>query len=253
MTARDIVAYLEQRSPTRGQEEGFKFGDPNAPVNGVLVCWMATLPALEHAVAQGCNLVICHETIFFPDSRAIEREMCWPCNRRKLEIMSSGRLVLFRAHGALDTLCIYEDFAAALGLSRVARGEGYYRIFTTQPLKVADLAARVKEAVGMSFVRMAGNPDRVVSKIGLPWGGLGLFVNIGFMQDMVEAGAEAVICGESDEYAMRFANDSGLELIETGHSVSEAFGLRHFAQDLQAAFPDVRIVYFDNGPGWATV
>ena len=253
MTAREIVAYLEQRSPSMGQEEGFKFGDPASTVTGVLVCWMATIPALEQAVRERCNLVICHETIFFPDSRAIEREMCWPSNRHKLELMSSGRLVLYRAHGMLDKLCIYDDFAAALGLSQVECGEGYYRVFRTDPIKVADLAARVKEAVGLPFLRVAGQPDRMVSRIGLPWGGLGLFVNIGFMQDMVERGAEAVICGESDEYAMRFANDSGLELIETGHAVSESFGLRRFTQDLQAAFPRVPIGFFDNGPGWQTV
>ena len=253
MNARDITAYLDTRSPATGQEEGFKFGDPTVAVTGVLVCWMATTDALEHAVRERCNLVICHETLFFPQSAAIEREMCWPSNRKKLELMSSGRLVLFRAHGALDRLCIYDDFAAALGLADVARGEGYYRIFQVPPVKVVDLAARVKAAVGMSHVRLAGKPDRLVSKIGLPWGGLGLFVNIAFMQDMVEAGAEAVVCGESDEYAMRFANDSGLELIETGHSVSESFGLRRFSRDLQAAFPKVPVIYHDNGPGWVTV
>lgn len=250
MIARELVSFLEARSPALGQEEGFKFGDPATPVTGVLVCWMATVAALECAVRERCNLVICHETIFFPDSRAIEREMCWRSNRRKLELMSSGRLVVFRAHGALDKLCIYDDFAQALGLGQVLKGEGYYRIFGITPTKVGELATTVKQAMGLPWVRVAGNPERVVSKVGLPWGGLGLFVNIGFMQDLAESGAEVLICGESDEYGMRFAVDSGLELIETGHSLSESFGLRHFAQELGQAHPDLPVVFCDNGPGW---
>jgi putative NIF3 family GTP cyclohydrolase 1 type 2 len=250
MTACDIIKWLDEREPQTGSEEGFKFGDPDASVSGVLVCWMSDVPALEEAAARRCSLVICHETLFYPQSAPIDAERTWRTNRRRMELMSDNRIAVYRAHGKLDRLCIFDDFAAALGLSDVCAGEGYARIFRVAPTPLSGLVQRAKEATSVPVVRVVGNPDRCVERVGLPWGGLGLFVNVGFMQQLVQNGAEAGIGGETDEYAMRFAEDAGLALIETGHAASENIGLRHFAQMLGEAFPDIRVVFHERGPAW---
>jgi putative NIF3 family GTP cyclohydrolase 1 type 2 len=253
MTAREVIRWLDAQQPETGSEEGFKFGDPETAVTGVLVCWMADVEALTEAAARGCNLVICHETLFYPQSAPIDGERCWATNRLRMEAMHEGRLVVYRAHGKLDRLCIFDDFAAALGLSEVLAGEGYTRIFSIAPAPVSALVARAKQATGQARVRLAGDPERVVTRVGLPWGGLGLFVNIGFMQRLAENGAEVGICGETDEYAMRFAIDAGLTLIETSHAACESIGLRHFAAMLAEAHPGLRVVHHDTGPRWQVV
>lgn len=250
MTAREAMNWLEEREPKTGPEEGFKFGDPEVQVAGVLVCWMATAPALEQAAANACNLVVCHETLFYPQSAPIDAERCWRTNRRRVELMSDNRMAVYRAHGKLDRLCIFDDFAAALGLRDVCAGEGYTRIFSVPSTPVGELVERARRATGVPAVRVVGDLERRVERIGLPWGGLGLFVNISFMQQLVENGAQVGIGGETDEYAMRFAEDAGMALIETSHAASENIGLRHFAAMLAEAYPGLNVIFHDGGPGW---
>ena len=253
MTARQVVKWLDEREPQTGGEEGFKFGDPEARVSGVLVCWMADVAALQAAAEKKCSLVICHETLFYPQSAPIDAERTWRTNRRRMELMSDNRITVYRAHGKLDRLCIFDDFAAALGLHDVCAGEGYARIFRVPPTPLRDLIAQAKQATGVPAVRVVGDLDRCVERIGLPWGGLGLFVNVGFMQQLVQNGAQAGIGGETDEYAMRFAEDAGIALIETSHAASENIGLRHFAAMLAEAHPDLKVVFHDPGPAWRTM
>jgi putative NIF3 family GTP cyclohydrolase 1 type 2 len=252
MRAREVMAWLEEREPETGSEEGFKFGDPQAAVAGVLVCWMPTTAALEQALAEGCNLVICHETLFFPQSAPIDGERCWRANRLRMRLMHQGEMVVYRAHGKLDRLCVFEDFVAALGLEAVCAGEGQTRVFSLPPTRLAALAERAMRITGLPTVRMTGDPQRQVTRVGLPWGGLGLFVNISFMQRLVENEAQAGICGETDEYAMRFAEDAGLALIETSHAACENIGLRRFAAMLAEAHPALKVVFHESGPGWRT-
>jgi putative NIF3 family GTP cyclohydrolase 1 type 2 len=252
VTARELIGWLDQRVPGADSDVGFKFGDPGAEVTGVLVCWMADLEALGEAVAKRCNLVICHETLFYPQSAPIDSERCWATNRRRMELMHRGSLTVYRAHGRLDRLCIFDDFAAALGLHDVCAGTGHSRVFAIPPTPVGDLVERAKKAAGMPVVRVIGDLQRRVTRVGLPWGGLGLFINVGFMQQVVENGAEVGICGETDEYAMRFAEDAGMALIETSHAACENIGLRHFAAMLAEAYPGITVSFHDSGPKWRT-
>jgi putative NIF3 family GTP cyclohydrolase 1 type 2 len=278
MRAREVMAWLEEREPETGSEEGFKFGDPEAEVLGVFVCWMPTVAALERAIAEHCNLVISHETLFFPQSAPIDGERCWRTNRLRMQLMHQGDMVVYRAHGKLDRLCIFEEFASALGLGAVHAGEGFARVFSLPPTRLAALAERAKQVTGMATIRMTGDPERLVARVGLPWGGLGLFVNIGFMQRLVENGADVArppqggrhggpsdlatgICGETDEYAMRFAEDAGMALIETSHAACENLGLRRFSAMLREACPGgrprvcpgLKVIFHESGPGWRTL
>lgn len=253
MTARKLIDWLDQRQPETGSEEGFKFGDPGVEVTGVLICWMADRQALEEAIAKRCNLVICHETLFYPQSAPIDGERCWAANRRRMELMHRGSLTVYRAHGKLDRLCIFDDFAAALGLHDIHAGTGHSRVFAIASTPVGELVERARRATGVPVVRVVGDLQRRVTRVGLPWGGLGLFVNIGFMQQLVENGAEAGICGETDEYAMRFAEDADMALIETSHAACENIGLRHFAAILAEAYPGIPVTFHDSGPKWRTV
>ena len=46
--------------------------------------------------------------------------------------------------------------------------------------------------------------------VGLPWGGLGLFVNVGYQQALVARDCDVFIAGESDNLGFRFAVESGV-------------------------------------------
>lgn len=69
MKIRDLVRYLEQVAPPEYQETydnaGLIVGDPDAELQGVLICLDSTEAVIEEAVAKGCNLVIAHHPILF--------------------------------------------------------------------------------------------------------------------------------------------------------------------------------------------
>jgi len=227
-------------------DEGVLYGDPEAEVKGMLVTWMASVKALEASRRQGCNLVVCHEGFYLYWSRdgMTPQHPTWAPNRRRLEAAAAGGITVMRLHGTLDVICIYDDFAEALGLENPTRGTGYRKVFPIPETTVGELVKRVKKALGMKLVRVAGDLKKKVRCVGLPWGGLGLDSNIAYQQGCIEMGADVFIAGETDEYGMHFAQDAGVPIIETGHSISENIGMKHFARMLREEFPGTKVAFY---------
>ncbi len=253
MTAADVAAYIENLGPKSAEDEGFKFGAPHAPVSGVLVCWMCTLAAIKRAIAEGCNMIVCHEEMHYPYAAfepGLEKYLTWTVNRRRISALAVEEMVVYRAHGMLDHYCILDDFAVELGLSSPDVSEGFYRIYDIEPQTVGQLAEQVKAAVGMDCLRVTGDPAREVSRVGLPWGGLGLSVNVSFIEGLLRYGPDVLIAGEADEYAMFYCLDADVAMIETSHAASENFGLAHFAEQLAADLPSLKVVFHSCPVPW---
>lgn len=253
--AREIAAFIESLSEAMGAEEGFRYGEPDTEITGVLVCWMATVDAIQAAVEADCNLIVCHEELTFPyefrDPHAVSK-LWWRPNARRLGLLGEQSIAVYRAHGMLDGYCILDDFAKALGLPEPEVREGYVRIHVIPLTTVRELAAEVVERIGLPHLRVCGDLDQVVSRVGLPWGGLGLSLNVSFLQSLLAHDPDVFIAGEADDYAMRFAIDGGVPIIETSHSASENPGLKHFAEDLQREYADLNVVFYENPTPWTT-
>jgi putative NIF3 family GTP cyclohydrolase 1 type 2 len=256
MLARDIAQSIEALSPPVGGEEGFKYGDPAAEVSGVLVCWMATIAAIEQAVAEGCNLIVCHEDVYFPYAfmdAALEKHLTWRVNRERIGRFARHGLTVYRSHCTLDRRFIVDAFPVALGLGEPAIREGYYLIFDTPPTPVRALAAQARDRLGLDNVRVTGDLDGIVTRLGLPVGGVGLSLNVGFINALLDYGVDGLIAGEMDEYAMRYVVDAGVPMVETGHSASENPGLRRFCDELRAAHPGLRVAFHECDRPWRVV
>jgi len=111
----------------------------------------------------------------------------------------------------------------------------------------------VKKRLNLKSVRFAGDPHRKIRRVGLPWGGLGLSLNIGFIEDLLRHSPDVLIAGETDEYAMYYALDADVGVIETGHSVSENIGLRKFSKILKKHYLETKIVFFECERPWESI
>ena len=69
---------------------------------------------------------------------------------------------------------------------------------------------------------------------------------------MIEMNWDAVIAGKTDDHGFRFSAECGVPMIETSHEVSENPGLRHFAEMLDDAFPDLQVSFYENSCPWRT-
>ena len=169
MKAIDFKEYLEKISPGLGSEEGFRFGDPNIEVKGILVSWMATKDAIEKAIDEDCNLMVIHEGLFYPyefqRDENFEKYLTWSVNHARLKMLSEHNITVFRAHGTLDGLCILDLFAESLGLPEPTVRHGYIRIYDVPPITVEDLALNVKEKLNLKAVRIVGDPHRKIRRI----------------------------------------------------------------------------------------
>jgi putative NIF3 family GTP cyclohydrolase 1 type 2 len=112
-------------------------------------------------------------------------------------------------------------------------------------------------ALEMDGLRVSGadegfvDMDRRVKRVGLPWGGMGLFVNVGYQQQLIDQGCDVFIAGETDNYGFRFAQECGIPMIETSHEVSENRGLAHFTEMQAEAFPQMEFRFFENPCVWS--
>jgi len=237
-----------------GSDEGFRWGDPEADVTGVMVAFFPTVEAIEACAEAGCNLLIVHELLQMPypwrGEGDLGQALTWRVSRNRISALAKNDITLFRAHGTLDRFCIHRAFVEMLGLGDPIAGDGFVTLFEIDPITVRDLVEDVKQRTGMPAVRVTADLDREVSRVGLPWGGTGLSVNASFINSVIEHDPDVLIAGESDEYAMRMVRDCNVALIETGHAVSEEPGLEWFAGWLGEQFADLNVVYHQCEPAW---
>jgi len=257
-SAADIIRYVERLSGhSLNRDEGVQHGDADRSVERVVVCWMATCDALAFAGAQGAQLVLAHESLYYPYDAIVRSDnpigwQDWQTNRQRRELLDSLELVLLRVHGSLDEICIYDDFRRQLGLGDPLHVDGLARVFGITPCCLDQLVQQVKEATGMSHLRVCApnGLDQIVRCVGLPWGGLGLFVNVQYQQRLIEMGCDVMIAGETDNYGFRFSAECGIPMIETGHEISENEGLKHFCEMLQTRFESLDILFYQCEPIW---
>ncbi len=238
---------------------GFAVGSGEAEVNGVLVTWMATTDALAKAVALGCNLVVCHECFRFdempqppiyrwtspPEEQPSERHD--HPNQMHLCLAERNNLIVVQIHYGLDRLCIFDEFMSHLGITQVIAGGGYEQVYSLSvPVTAGTLARQVAAKMGLDCVRLAGDCRKMISRVGNLWGGVALSSNRYWMRKQIEYGAEAIICGESDEFSELFAQEyNATVLIETSHAASENIGLRRFVRMLKDAYPGLSCAFYE--------
>jgi len=260
LTIAEILAWVTAETGRNlGGDEGVQFGPAERAVTGATVCWMPDPPAIRAAAAAGHELLLHHEALTYPYpglGPPAPRAAAWPTNAARRAALEAGGLTAVRVHGSADRTHIYAAFAERLGLGEpAARGPGALRqVFEIEPVAYRALIERVKAAVGLAGVRATccGGPDRMIRRVGLPVGGLGLFTNVRYQQALLELGVDAMIAGESDSYGMRFVTEVGVDLIETSHEASEEPGLARWAADLAAAFPALDVRMHEQGTVWRT-
>ncbi len=258
MTAKDIISKIEKISGhSLNADEGVHYGVPDAAINGITVCWMATPQAIHSAGEAGHNLLICHESLYYPYDVVNSPDKPdgwenWQVNRQRKELLEKYDLSCLRIHGSADEISIFDTFAEDLGLGKASFEDGLVKVFDIPQCSLGDLIRRVKERLGMPYVRVStvSGLNRKVSRVGLPWGGLGLFVNVGYQQALIEQNCDVFIAGESDNYGFRFARECGIPTIETSHEISENNGLEKFTAILADEFPELKINFYKNKCAW---
>jgi putative NIF3 family GTP cyclohydrolase 1 type 2 len=120
---------------------------------------------------------------------------------------------------------------------------------------VGQLAATMKSKLNASVVRVVGNPDMKVTRVGFACGAVGSTMQIRMLQS---DSVEVLLAGESPEWEtteyVRDAAASGRRkaVIFLGHRNSEEAGMEYCARWLKSIIPDVPVEFIPAGdPFWS--
>ncbi len=252
-TAAQIIEQIRKESkvPWTGQTvDVFKTGDPETPVTGIITTMFATMDILKQAVDQKCNLIITHEPTFYNhmDDTAALADSYNPIYEDKRKYIEDHNLVIWRFHDHIHMMKpdgIITGVVHRLGWEKyeVTPGIPY---FVMPETSVRDLAAAVKKSLGISMLRVTGNPDLRVTKVAFAPGAPGSEVQ---MDALAREDVEVLLIGESREWeTIEYARDAVEQgkhkaMIVLGHVPSEEAGMEECARWLKTFIMDVPVNY----------
>lgn len=227
----------------------FQHGDPDTEVSRVAVGWMCTIRALRWAALWGAEMFITHEPMYYDhNSRdpGLAEEAAY---RHKIEAVDELGLVVYRCHDVWDRFPehgVQDSWDRGLGWqgTPLIAHNDFLRVRQIEPCSLVEVAAYVGERLrplGQKSVRIVGDPDQRVARIGL---GTGCTGGIPAFQWFREYGADAAIATEVNNWIdVPWADDAGLGLIVCNHSTSEQWAMQNLAAYLQEQFPQVEFRY----------
>jgi putative NIF3 family GTP cyclohydrolase 1 type 2 len=252
ITARDIVAAIQSQVGVEWKKQTvdtFKAGNPDSVVTGVAITMMATMDVLERASARGLNLVITHEPTFYahmdtPDGLP-ENDPVWAEKRAFIE--KHGMVVWrFHDHWHMRTPDgIEAGVVHALGWEKYQTPDNQF-LFVTPETTLKKLAAEVANKLDSSVVRVVGDPEMKVTKIGLSPGAAG------FQREshaLERDDVQVLLVGETREWeTVEYAADAVTEgrkkaLIVIGHIPSEQSGMEECTRWLKGFVKSVPIEF----------
>jgi putative NIF3 family GTP cyclohydrolase 1 type 2 len=233
-TAREVVAAIQEHVGVPWRKETvdtFKAGDPDTRVTGIAVTMMATLDVLERASAQGLNFVITHEPTFYahldtPEGMK-ENDAVWA---EKRAFIQKHGMVVWRFHDHWHMRKpdgIEAGMVHALGWEKYQNAENPY-LFVMPETTVKGLAEEVAKKLDSPVVRVVGNAEMKVIKVGLSPGAAGFAEET---QALESDQVEVLLVGETREWeTVEYAADAVTEgrkkaLIVIGHIPSEQAGM----------------------------
>ncbi|WP_310599511.1 Nif3-like dinuclear metal center hexameric protein [Desulfobulbus sp.] len=229
-TIRDILTILQQIVPAGLAEEwdnvGLLVGDPNQPVQRVLLALDPTVALIEQAAAERYDLVVTHHPAIFRPLKALRTDT--PTGRF-VALAARNQIGVIACHTNLDSIQsgVSDHLAQALGLVDTrplvpARGEcalgcGLGRIgILPTPVDARAFLDRLRQACSPPWILEAGiRPERVTT----------VAVCGGSCSDLTEAafnmGAEVFVTAEVKHSVARWAADAGIWLLDAGHFATE--------------------------------
>jgi putative NIF3 family GTP cyclohydrolase 1 type 2 len=242
VTARELVEEIKKQVGVEWKKDTvdtFKAGNPDTVVTGVAVTMMATMNVLERASAKGLNFVITHEPTFYahldtPEGIP-ESDPVWAEKRAFIE---KHGLVVWRFH---DHWHMRKPDGIEAGVVRVLGWEKFQRpdnqyLFVMPEITLKELAEQVSRKLDSSVVRVVGEPEMKITKLGLSPGAAGSQREI---QALEQDDVQVLLVGETREWeTVEYAADAVSEgrnkaLIVLGHVPSEQPGMEECARWLK--------------------
>lgn len=168
---RDTVIAGGSYRPVGALVDGFRAGDADMEVRGIVVAARASTPVLRRAVELGANIVI-SRSAFLADSQ--DRPVTRPeqALAEKIAFIRDNNLAVLRLQDprtGAGGQAVTTAFADAIGLrdrnTRINLADGL--VYRTQPAPIIDIVRRVKAALPTQTVRLVGDAETRVRGVAI--------------------------------------------------------------------------------------
>lgn len=218
---------------------GLLVGDGEAAVHTVLLALDATEAVIDQAVLLGADMIITHHPMIFKGMKKITADDF--IGRRVLKLAQAG-IACYAMHTNFDVGDMGMEAAKRLSMQEKeileVTGDADGRILgigvkgeLPEMMTVLQTAELVKQAFGLSHVRIFGEKEHMVKRAAIVPGSGGMEIKCA-----IEAGADVLISGDIDHHEGLDAVAQGLCLIDAGH-----YGLEHIFADFMEAFLKERL------------
>lgn len=251
-TVQDILNFIETIAPPYMQESwdncGLLCGRKDKEVRRILVALDPFRTVIDEAINLGADLIVTHHPLIFRDPLMAVNEDS-EAGRCVLELIEHG-IAAINAHTNLDLAPggVNDVLAATLGLDNIEiinpmGDEVPYGLLrcgdvTEQPLE--QFLSTVKTNLHCEGLRYVDD-DKPVRKVAVGGGSCA-----DEMLDALAAGCDTFVTSDIKYNQFRTAYELGLNLIDAGHFFTENPVMPVVTAKLQAAFPDVEVIFSKN-------
>lgn len=231
-------------------------GDLEAEVTGMATAFMTTPDVIREAANRGANLIISHEPIYYTDTDMNSWLEGDPVYVNKLALIKETGMNIWRFHDYSHSK--FPDLIIS-GVLRDLGWENYGKptypfIYTVPATTVKELVKLLKKRLGNTTVRVVGDTDVKVEKVGLLIGGIssGSGSDTTPMKLMREHNLDVAIAGDVLEWMLpsyvRDAAQLGLKkaLIIAGHNHTEESGMKYLPEWLAEILPGVPAFFVES-------
>ena len=233
-----------------------KAGDPSTVVTGIATTFSPTMDVLRRAVANHENLIVSHEPTFYNHLDDTTMFTDDPVYKEKIAYINEHHLVIWRFHDTWHLRKpdgILQGFVDQTGWKQYEGSgsdpeAGFF--FTLPQTTVLALAKQLQTKFHARAVRIVGDPNLKITKVGYAPGASGEAVHIKALEmDSVEV----LLVGEAPEWeTILYVRDAQLQgrkkaLILLGHDTSEEAGMDYCARWLKPVFPGLLITFIPAG------
>jgi putative NIF3 family GTP cyclohydrolase 1 type 2 len=259
MKAQEVTDYIFQIAPNPdfGTENIYEIGGGETEVKAVGVAWWITSDMLEDFARKGVTLGVTHERVIYD----VPGTYPWgtPCktdelsvNRRIPELCRKHGIAIHRFHSNIDLVewGMPRALVAELGWENF-RGDWSrgVPVIDHPPVKLRDLIADVKAKLKLPFVRYDGDPERIVRRIAIAWGGLGQWWTGAACA--APLGFDVLLSGDVIDGVVRLAREEGWCVIDAFHHATELAAMRLLAKKIQERFPQLAVHYVEQSMPWS--
>ena len=229
------------------------FGDTDKECTGIVTTCFASAEVIRKAIDLGCNLIICHEALFWNHGDHTDWLEENKVFQKKRDLLASGGIVVWRDHDYIHSGIpeegeivdgIFYGVMDKMGWRKYVEDVQKPNKFTLdEPIKGRDLVTKCLDVFNLNGVRIVGDINTECKKVMLPMHLMGEFDNE-TLAEIEENDFDCLITMEITDFTVsEYIRDSAMLkrprlIIEVGHFNVEEPGMEYMLKYVNKAIGD---------------